>query len=51
MHVRQIQTFAALRPVFGVASCAIATYHGSRRVHAFALAVAAAIVVQALVHV
>ena len=44
-------TFAALRPVVGIPSWAIAAFHGSHRVHAFAFAVAAAIVLQAFVHV
>ena len=44
-------TFAALRPVVGIPSWAIATFHGSRRVHAFAFTVAAAVAFQALVHV
>ena len=38
------QTFAALRPVVGIASWAIATFRGSRVVGACALAVAAAVV-------
>ena len=37
-------TFAALRSVVGIPSWAIAAFHGSRRVNAFAFAVAAAIV-------
>ena len=45
------QTFAALRPVVGVASCAIFTLGGSRRVGAFACAVAAAVVFRALVDI
>ena len=46
-----VQTFAALRPVVGVASWAIATLEGSHRVGAFAFAVAAAVVCRALVDV
>jgi len=43
--------FAALRSVVDVPTWAIATLHGSRRVRAYAFAVAAAVVTQALVHV
>ena len=45
------RTFAALRPVVDIPRWAIATFHGSRRVHAFAFTVAAAVAFQALVHV
>ena len=45
------QTSAALRSVVDITSWAIATFHGSHRVDACAFAVAAAVVVQALVHV
>ena len=43
-----VQTFGALRSVVGVASWAIATFHGSRRDDAFAFAVAAEVVARAL---
>ena len=46
-----VQTFAALRPVVGVVSWAIATFHGSRRVDACAFAVTATVVLQAFVEV
>ena len=45
------QTFAALRPVVDILSCAIAAFHRSNRVYAFACAVAAAIESRALVEV
>ena len=45
------QTFAALRAIVGEPSWAVATFHRSHRVHAFAFAVAAAVVFQALVHI
>jgi len=44
-----VDVFAALRPVVGVASWAIATFRGSRVVGACALAVTAAVVIQAWV--
>ena len=45
------QTFAALRSVIDITSWAIVTFHGSRRVDAFAFAVAATVVFCALVDV
>ena len=45
------QTFAARRSVILIPSWAIATLEGSRRVVAFAFAVAAAVVFRALVDV
>ena len=45
------QTFAALRSVVDIPSCAIFTLGGSRRVGAFACAVAAAVVCRALVDI
>ena len=45
------QTFAARRSVVGIPSRAILACHGSRRVDAFAFAVAAAVVFEALVDV
>ena len=50
-HTHTHKTFAALRSVVGIPSCAIATFHGSIRVGAFAAAVAAAVVALALVDV
>ena len=44
-------TFAALNPVVDIPSCAIAALHGSHRVDAFAFAVTAAVIFQALVDV
>ena len=49
-HKTKTQTFAALRPVVGIPRWAIAAFYRSRRVDAFAFAVAAAIIFQALVH-
>ena len=46
-----MQTFAALRSIVGIASCAVATFHGTRRVHTLAFTVAAAVAFRALVHV
>ena len=45
------QTFAPLRAVVEIPTCAIATFHGSHRFDAFALAVAAAVVFEALVDI
>ena len=51
VHPHEVtQTFASLRTIIGIPSWAIAAFHGSRRVDAFAFAVAAAVVFQALVH-
>ena len=45
------QTFAVFRSVVDITSWAIVTFHGSQRVDAFAFAIAAAVVFEALVDV
>ena len=47
----QAQTLTALRPVVGVPSWAITTFHGSHCVDALPFAVTPAVVFSALVHV
>ena len=51
-HIHSLtQTFAALSPVVDITRWAIAAFHGSLRVHAFAFAVTASVVLQALVNI
>ena len=45
------QTFAALRSVVDIPKWATAAFHGSNRVYAFAFAVTATVVFQALVDI
>ena len=47
----QKQTFAALIAVVVPTSCTIVAFHASRRVHTFAVTVASAVVLLALIHI